>query len=170
MTTVNIHASCVVLGRAAEAFGAPSDAGILLLGESAAGKSAVALQLIGRGARLVADDRVELFLREGEVWARAPAALAGLIEARGVGIVALPFAPEARVALAVELVSARDVPRLPERRHYAPPAALRAPQRLPPLLALSADDGAIVDKIGLAAAAFAHALFREESNPPQGLP
>ncbi len=170
MTTVNIHASCVVLGRAAEAFGAPSDAGILLLGESGAGKSAIALQLIGRGARLVADDRVELFVREGDLWARPPAALAGLIEARGVGIAALPFAADAHVALAVELVATHNVPRHPEIRHYAPPKALGDVARLPPLLALSADDNAVVDKIALAAAAFAHALFRRESNPPEGLP
>ena len=40
-----------VLGRAGEAFGAPADAGVLLLGESGAGKSDLALRLIERGAR-----------------------------------------------------------------------------------------------------------------------
>src|SRR5512146_1790449 len=101
---VNIHASCVLLDGAAEAFGAPRDAGVLLLGESGRGKSDLALRLIERGAKLVADDRTELFVKDNALFARAPQSLAGLIEVRGAGIVALPFAAEARIALAVEMM------------------------------------------------------------------
>ena len=50
---VNIHAGCVMLGRK----------GVLLLGPSGAGKSELALRLIDDGARLVADDRTDLFVR-----------------------------------------------------------------------------------------------------------
>jgi HPr kinase/phosphorylase len=64
----NIHASCVVLARAGEPFGAPGDAGILILGASGSGKSDLALRLIGRGALLVADDRVEIFARDDGLW------------------------------------------------------------------------------------------------------
>jgi len=84
--------------------------------------------------------------------------------------VAVPFVAEARVALAVALVPKERVPRLPEARYYNPPTALGGARPTPPLIALSADDGAIVDKIILAAAAFARALFRDERNPPEGLP
>ena len=69
---VNIHATCIVLADAATAFKAPKDAGVLLLGESGSGKSDLALRLMERGAKLVADDRVELFARDGLLMARAP--------------------------------------------------------------------------------------------------
>ena len=55
---------------------------------------------------LVADDRVEI--ENG--MARPPAALAGLLEVRGLGILRLPHVPEARLALAVELGSAARLP------------------------------------------------------------
>jgi HPr kinase/phosphorylase len=91
--SVTLHASAVAFrGR-----------GVLLLGPSGAGKSALALALIGRGAALVADDRVVL-TRAGEALvARAPATLAGLVEARGVGIVRLPAMSEVPLVLAVDL-------------------------------------------------------------------
>src|SRR5947209_16703264 len=98
---VNLHASCIVCARAGAAFGAPEDAGVLLLGESGAGKSDMALRLIAMGAKLIADDRCELCFDGESLRARAPRALAGLIELRGVGILALPFAIEARIALIV---------------------------------------------------------------------
>lgn len=72
---------------------------MLIRGPSGAGKSSLGLELMAGGARLVADDRTELS-REGErLVARCPAAIRGLIEARGVGI--LRAEP---VGAAVELV------------------------------------------------------------------
>jgi HPr kinase/phosphorylase len=89
----NLHGSAVAFaGR-----------GVLILGGAGTGKSALALALIGRGAALVADDRVEIARRGGALIASAPAALAGLIEVRGVGILRLPAAPEAVGTLAVDL-------------------------------------------------------------------
>ena len=76
---------------------------MLLLGPAGAGKSALALALVGRGAALVADDRVTLTRSGGALIARAPARLAGLIEARGVGILRLPAVAEAPLVLAVDL-------------------------------------------------------------------
>ena len=70
--TDTIHASAVAL----------DGQGVLILGPSGAGKSALALQLIGLGAQLVGDDRIALDRVGGDVIASAPAALAGLIEAR----------------------------------------------------------------------------------------
>jgi HPr kinase/phosphorylase len=77
--------------------------GVLILGGSGAGKSALALALIGRGAALVADDRVVLTRRGNALLAAAPEAIPGLIEARGIGILRLPAVPEAAVTLAVDL-------------------------------------------------------------------
>jgi HPr kinase/phosphorylase len=163
MTAVNIHASCVMLAKAAAIFGAGASDGVLILGASAAGKSSVTLKLLAMGAALVADDRVELFEEEHVLWARAPAALAGLIEARGLGIVTLPHAASTRIVLAVQLGA--NAARHPAREDYEAPAPLTVRTK-PPLLRLSAQDAAIAEKIVLAAAAFSNALFREEGNPP----
>ncbi len=164
--SVNIHASCVLLDRAGEMFGAPSDAGILLLGESGAGKSDLALRLIAAGAKLVADDRVELSADGRGLVARAPAQLAGLIEIRNIGIVALPHAPQAAIALAVLLATAENLPRLPDRLPYQPPLGIDIPENLrPPLIRLSASQPSAPAKIAAAAAAFAHALFRDYPHP-----
>ena len=83
-------------------------------GPSGAGKSDLALRLIDRGARLVADDRVDL-RREGErLVACAPSRLAGLIEVRGVGIVQMACLPDAPVNLVVDLVPRHQIERLPD--------------------------------------------------------
>ena len=163
---VNIHASCVTLSDAGKMFDAPAEAGILILGESGSGKSDLVLRLIERGAQLVADDRSELFVENGALIARAPASLAGLIEVRGVGIIALPFAAKTRIAVAVELVDAGKVPRLPRQEFYRTPSELTlAAHAAPPLIRVCARESSASAKISLAAAAFAKALFRDNRNP-----
>jgi len=159
-TRVNIHASCVRVAKAGKDFGAPATAGVLLIGRSGAGKSDLALRLIGRGAKLVSDDRTELFLRRGKLLASAPRALAGLMEIRGVGIVELPYARSVSVALVVELSA--QVKRLPERRVFGPPETLAiAPKDRPPLLFLSAFEDSAPDKVLAAVAALRTRSFRE---------
>jgi serine kinase of HPr protein (carbohydrate metabolism regulator) len=164
METINIHASCVVLRHAGEAFGAPADCGVLLLGESGAGKSDLALRLIAQGAQLVADDRVELFVRDDVLWAHAPKTLAGLIEVRGVGILSLHFEPEARIGLVVQLVAREKMPRMPALEHYEPPSHL-AVRTKPPLIRLAPFDHSAAAKIAAAAAAFANPPNKEEGKP-----
>lgn len=89
--------------------------GLLILGPSGAGKSAFALDLMALGAHLVADDRVLLRPEGGALWASAPAALAGQIEARGMGILAAEAMTQARITLVLDL--SRDEPeRLPPLR------------------------------------------------------
>ena len=164
--SVNIHATCIVLADAARAFHAPAALGVLLLGASGAGKSDLALRLIERGAKLVADDRCELFVADGRLRARAPAALAGLIELHGVGLVALPFAEDAPIGLAVRLAVGENPVRLPERQYWDPPDELRPPRAArPPLISLSAFAASAPAKVVAASAAFAQALFREQINP-----
>ncbi len=77
--------------------------GLLILGASGSGKSRLALALIGAGAGLVADDRVAILRRGEALVVRAPEAIAGLVEARGVGILPLPAVPEAVLTLVVDL-------------------------------------------------------------------
>lgn len=86
--------------------------GVLILGPSGSGKSTLALDLMARGAVLIADDRTEI---GPDLTARAPAAIAGLIEARGVGLLRADHGP-ARLVLAVDL-GLPESERLPQIRH-----------------------------------------------------
>ncbi len=86
--------------------------GILLLGPSGIGKSECALELVGRGHRLVADDVVELVLGgDGVVTGSAPERVRHYMEIRGLGIISVPdlFGPEAvREEMQVDLVCALE--------------------------------------------------------------
>ncbi len=88
--------------------------GVMLRGPSASGKSDLGLRLIDAGARLVADDRTNLIVSSDAVQASAPEELAGRMEVRGIGIVAVAAVAETRLALIVDLVDAAEVQRLPE--------------------------------------------------------
>ncbi len=91
-------------------------AGVLLQGPSGSGKSDLALRLIDEGARLVADDQTEVERSGNDLALRAPAALAGLIEARGLGLMRVPHVAEAPLRLIVELAAEAAIERLPEAR------------------------------------------------------
>ncbi|WP_371810327.1 HPr kinase/phosphorylase [Ruegeria sp. HKCCD8929] len=98
-----MHASCVcVAGK-----------GLLIAGASGTGKSALALAMMGYGADLVADDRVELSTDGKQVMARAPEAITGLIEARGVGLLRATAVDPVPLSYVVDLDRTEDA-RLPE--------------------------------------------------------
>nr|WP_269751786.1 HPr kinase/phosphatase C-terminal domain-containing protein [Pseudophaeobacter flagellatus] len=100
-----LHASCVALaGR-----------GVLIRGASGSGKSALALQLMGYGADLVADDRVQLWKEQGQILARAPAMLRGMIEARGLGLLRAEALPQAAICAIIDLDHLEEA-RLPVQR------------------------------------------------------
>jgi serine kinase of HPr protein (carbohydrate metabolism regulator) len=88
--------------------------GVLIRGPSGAGKSALAYHLIRRGARLVADDRVFLSACHGRLVAAAVSPIAGLIELRGRGIVAVPHERSAVVRLIVDFVTPEALERMPD--------------------------------------------------------
>jgi serine kinase of HPr protein (carbohydrate metabolism regulator) len=90
-----------------------AEAGVLLRGPSGAGKSDLALRLIDAGARLVADDYVEIECQGDRLTARPPAAIAGLIEVRGVGVIKHDYVASAPLDLIVDLAAAEAIERLP---------------------------------------------------------
>lgn len=100
---MQIHGSCV----------AREGAGVVLLGPPGCGKSDLALRLLECGFVLVADDRIDIT----DGIASPPAALAGLLEVRGLGILRLPHVGQVMPVLAVTLAEAPD--RLPCPRRDA---------------------------------------------------
>jgi HPr kinase/phosphorylase len=95
--------------------------GVLILGPSGAGKSDLALRLIADGALLVADDQTLVDLQGDALRATAPEKIAGLIEARGVGIVPAAIKRATRLALAVQLTAKPE--RMPQRRAWSLPGS-----------------------------------------------
>ncbi|MBO9478528.1 HPr kinase/phosphatase C-terminal domain-containing protein [Shimia sp. R11_0] len=100
-----LHASCVAEnGRA-----------VLIRGASGRGKSSLALQMMGYGADLVADDQTIVRRKGAALYVRAPDTTRGLIEARGVGILKASPVGEAQLHLVVDL-DGREEDRLPHPR------------------------------------------------------
>jgi serine kinase of HPr protein (carbohydrate metabolism regulator) len=127
------------------------NAALLLTGPSGSGKSDLALRMIDGGARLIADDRVELIVEADRLCCRAPGAmppgLLGRIEVRGIGIVPAPRTTGATpLQWLVELVQAGEVERMPaaESRSFLGHAV--------PVLRLAAFEASTAVKLRLAAA------------------
>ena len=104
-STITLHATAVAIdGR-----------GLLIRGASGRGKSGLALEMMTRGASLVADDRVILSRDAAGIIMRAPDTLSGLIEARGLGILTADHAPQARLIAVLDLDTI-ETDRLPPYR------------------------------------------------------
>jgi HPr kinase/phosphorylase len=99
------HATCVALGAR----------GVLILGASGAGKSALGLELMAYGAQLVADDQTILTRKGPQIIASCPAPILGKIEARGLGLLAATPLLHAPVSLIVDL-DCTETERLPQKR------------------------------------------------------
>ncbi|MGY5805003.1 HPr kinase/phosphorylase [Rhizobium sp. LEGMi12c] len=107
--TTNIHATAIVIGKT----------GLLFLGPSGSGKSALAFSCLaaakplGLAASLVADDRVLIAEQNGSVIAKCPPSIAGLMEIRYTGIVRLPHISQGEMHFAIHLVDPAKAERLP---------------------------------------------------------
>jgi serine kinase of HPr protein (carbohydrate metabolism regulator) len=133
LSSETIHASCVAIGGRA----------VLIEGRSGEGKSDLALRLIDRGAALVADDRTICQRSDGVLVASAPPTIAGKIEVRGIGIVALPHVDRVPIALVIVILDAP--PRFPEERRTRSIAGVDVP-----VLALAALEPSAPIKVELA--------------------
>jgi HPr kinase/phosphorylase len=84
--------------------------GVLLLGESGIGKSECALDLIGRGQRLISDDAVVLERIGNNLIGKAPETIRDFLEIRGLGVInarelfgVSALASSARIELCINL-------------------------------------------------------------------
>ena len=102
--------------------------GVLIMGDSAMGKSELALELISRGHGLVADDAVDIYrVAQSTLEGRCPELLQNLLEVRGIGLLDIKaiFGETAvrrkmRVKLMVHLVRKETMDREFERLPYEP--------------------------------------------------
>jgi HPr kinase/phosphorylase len=102
-----LHASCVAVdGR-----------GLLITGPSGSGKSSLAIRMLALGATLVSDDRTLVTATGGHLVARCPSAtIAGLIEARHIGLLRAPHTDQTKIACVVDLGQTEDQRLPPFRR------------------------------------------------------
>ena len=109
-TRSNIHGTAFLAG----------EKGILIVGPSGSGKSALALAMIGtlrnerRFSRLVADDQLYASVHGGRLVCHAPAAIAGLAEVYGFGPRRMASEPAAVIDLVARLVPAVSLARMPD--------------------------------------------------------
>ena len=102
---IQLHASAVAVGKA----------GCLILGSSGSGKSTLALEMIALGGVLIADDRVDIFRDGDQLFLSCPRDIAGLIEARSVGVLRVPVEQDIPLGAIVDL-DQTELRRLPENR------------------------------------------------------
>ncbi len=119
----NVHGTAIVIG----------ETGLLFVGPSGAGKSAVALHCImearwrGLFSALVSDDQVLVTEADGELVARAPASIAGLLEVRGAGIVRMATVETAVLHRAIRPIEPSACRRREKPPKSCPRAACRSP-------------------------------------------
>jgi serine kinase of HPr protein (carbohydrate metabolism regulator) len=142
------QASCVAIDGAA----------VLLRGGSGSGKSDLALRLIDRGARLIADDGIELRRAGNHVIASLPASapdsVRGRLEVRGLGIMPVPSSEEAPLVLVIDLVPNAAIDRLPA------PATVDLLGIAVPFLRLAGLEASAPAKVRLAVRAAAQSIMR----------
>ncbi|TAJ71213.1 MAG: HPr kinase/phosphorylase [Phenylobacterium sp.] len=84
--------------------------GVLIEGPSGSGKSDLAFRALAQGFRLVADDRVLVWASEGRLFGRAPDTLRGLMEVRGLDVVAVEPLPFCEIRLVARLGAPERIP------------------------------------------------------------
>ncbi|MDB5525888.1 MAG: serine kinase [Rhizobium sp.] len=115
MTTL-VHGTAVVIGTA----------GIILVGPSGSGKSAMAVRLMsgarraGQFSALLSDDQVFVEAVNGQIVATGPEAIKGLIELRGSGIGRLSTIEHAVLHFALQPLVPDSATRIPQENQSWP--------------------------------------------------
>ena len=133
LSSETVHATTVAIGGRA----------VMITGPSGSGKSDLALRLLDRGFKLVSDDRTIVRRADGRLIASPPAAIAGKLEVRGIGIIELETAGDVPVALMVELTG--DIDRMPEEDRQRPLLGIALP-----LVSVDAATASAPSKVALA--------------------
>jgi len=130
----DLHATAVIYG----------ESGVLILGPSGSGKSALALALMARAratgafSALIGDDRIFIRKAHGRLIARGLTNMAGVIERRATGLIRVRYEPATVVRLIVELCDrGRRWPRMPDEDNRLVVGEARLPR-----LALEAEQSA----------------------------
>ena len=107
---INIHATTIEYKKK----------GIMIMGESSSGKSDLALRMImQKKAKLIADDRTEIAIKNGKIIAFCPQNIKNMIEVRGVGIMKIKAKKSTTISLVVELVKSREeIERMPKKETF----------------------------------------------------
>jgi serine kinase of HPr protein (carbohydrate metabolism regulator) len=129
-----VHATAVLAGAH----------GILIRGPSGSGKSTLAAALIKEGARLVADDSVQLSAIGGRIVAHRIGPHGSRMEVCGRGIVDAPAERSAVIRLVADLVDEVSLQRMPEEPELLTEIlGVRLPRQ--PIPARSAVSAALLD-------------------------
>ena len=89
--------------------------GVVILGNSGAGKSNLAIKLISMGAKLISDDQTHFKLKENKIIISKPKTTPNFIEARGIGLIKVPFVVSAKLFCFVKITNL-ELNRLPNAK------------------------------------------------------
>ena len=89
--------------------------GVVILGKSGTGKSNLAVKLISMGAKLISDDQTKFKLKENTIIVSKPETTPNLIEARGIGLIKVPFVVSAKLFCFVKITNL-ELKRLPDAK------------------------------------------------------
>ena len=89
---------------------------ILIQGPVGVGKTSLALQLIERGATLIGDDVVEIYIKNNRLYCKSKEKLKGVIEVRGLGLVSGLKVAEPALVLCVIRLHKKLPERLPKQK------------------------------------------------------
>lgn len=137
--------------------------GVLLAGKSGVGKSELALEMLARGHRLIADDAAEFELaHDGRVVGRCPPLLYGFLEVRGLGIlhVGRMFGePALRASKALDLILRLDA----ASDYTDPPDRLRGRRTVVTVCGMSIPEISLPVRVGQSLATLAEAACRDQT-------
>ena len=89
---------------------------LLIQGPAGIGKTTLALQLMERGAALIGDDLVEVYLKNNTLYCKAKEKLKGIVEVRGIGLVSGLNVSKPVPVLCLVRLHKKNTERLPKQK------------------------------------------------------